>query len=40
MGTKKLGLWPRINGSQMKLPDFEPPSGDRLSKSGNFGLPK
>ena len=26
------------NCSQMKLPDFESPSGDSLSKSANFGL--
>ena len=26
--------------SQMKLPDFESPSGDSLSKSDNFGLSK
>ena len=26
--------------SQMKLPDFESPSGDSLSKSANFGLSK
>jgi hypothetical protein len=27
MGRKKQGFWPRINCSQMKLPDFESPSG-------------
>ena len=26
--------------SQIKLPDFESPSGDSLSKSDNFGLSK
>ena len=36
MGPKKQGFWPRINCSQMKLPDFE--SGDSLLKSANFGL--
>ena len=40
MGPKKQGFWPRINCSQMKLPDFESPSGDSLSKSANFGLSK
>ena len=34
----RQGFWPRINCSQMKLPDFESPSGDSLSKSANFGL--
>ena len=33
-------FWPRINCSQLKLPDFESPSGDSLSKSANFGLSK
>jgi hypothetical protein len=28
MDPKKQGFWPRINFSQMKLPDFESPSGD------------
>ena len=36
----RQGFWPRINCSQMKLPDFESPSGDSLSKSANFGLSK
>ena len=40
MGPKKQGFRPRINCSQMKLLDFEPPSGDSLSKSANFGLSK
>ena len=35
-----LKSMPRINCSQMKLPDFESPSGDSLSKSANFGLSK
>ena len=38
MGPKKQGFWPRINCSQMKLPDFESPYGDSLSKKANFGL--
>ena len=40
MGPKKQGFWPRINSSQMKLSDFESPSGDSSSKSANFGLSK
>ena len=32
MGPKKTGFWPRINCSQMKLPDFESPSGDSCQK--------
>jgi hypothetical protein len=41
LGTRhRQGFWPRINCSQMKLPDFESPSGDSLSKSANFGLLK
>ena len=40
MGPKKQGFWPWINCSQMKLPDFESPSGDSLSESANFGLSK
>ena len=32
MGPKKQGYWPRINCSQMKLPNFGSPSGDSLSK--------
>ena len=31
----KQGFWPRINCSQMKLPDFKSPSGDSSSKSAN-----
>ena len=38
MGPKKQGFWPRINCSQMKLPNFGSPSGDSLSKSANFEL--
>ena len=34
MGPKKQGFWPRINCSQMKLPNFGSPSGDILSKIG------
>ena len=41
MGTwHRQGFWPRIYCSQMKLPDFESPTGDSLSKSANFGLSK
>ena len=40
MGPKKQGFWHKINCSQMKLPDFESPSGDSPSKSANFGLSK
>ena len=36
----RQGFWPRINCSQMKLPYFESPSGDSLSKGANFGLSK
>ena len=36
----RQGFWPRINCSQMKLPDFESPSSDSSSKSANFGLSK
>ena len=31
---KQRGFWPRINYSQMKLPNFGSPSGDSLSKIG------
>ena len=34
MGPKKQGFWPRINCSQMKLPNFGSPFGDSLSKFG------
>ena len=40
MDFKKQDFWPRINCIQMKLPDFESPSGDSLPKSANFGLSK
>ena len=40
MGPKKQGFGSRINCSQMKLPDFESPSGDNSSKSANLGLSK
>ena len=33
MGPKKKGVWPRINCSQMKLPNFGFP-GDSSSKIG------
>ena len=35
MGPKKQGFWPRINCSQMKLPNFWSPSGDSSSKIGH-----
>ena len=34
MGLKKQGFWPRINCSQMKLPNFGSPSSDGSSKIG------
>jgi hypothetical protein len=34
MGPKRQGFWPRINRSQMKLPNFGSPSGYSLSKMG------
>ena len=34
MGPKKQGFWPRINCSQMKLPNFGSPSSDSTSKIG------
>ena len=40
LGAKKQGFWPRINCSQMKLPDFGSPSGEKKKKSANFGLSK
>ena len=40
MGPIKQGFWPRIDCSQMKLPNFVSPSGDSWSKSANFGLSK
>ena len=40
MDFKKQDFWPRINCIQMKLPDFESPSGDSSPKSANFGLSK
>ena len=40
LGPKKQGFWPKINCSQMKLPNFVSPSGESLSKSANFGLSK
>ena len=34
-GTRhRQGFWPRINCSQMKLPNFGSPSSDSLSKIG------
>ena len=34
MGPKKQDFWPRINCSQMKLPNIGSPSGDSLSNIG------
>ena len=34
MGPKKQGFWPKINCSQMNLPNFVSPSADILSKIG------
>ena len=34
MGPNKQGFWPRINCSQMKLPNFGSPCGDSQSKIG------
>jgi len=34
MGPKKQGFWPRINCSQVKLPNFGSPSSDISSKIG------
>ena len=34
MSPKKQGFWPRINCSQMKLPNFGSPPGDSSSKIG------
>ena len=34
MGPKKQGFWPRINCSQMKLPNFGSLSSDSSSKIG------
>ena len=36
MGPKKQGFWPIINCSQMKLPNFESPSGDRSKIGRHF----
>ena len=35
LGPKKQGFWPKINCSQMKLPNFVSPSADSLSKIGH-----
>ena len=40
LGPKKEGFWPKINCSQMKLPNFVSQSADSSSKSANFGLSK
>ena len=38
MSPLKQGFWPKINCSQMKLPNFVSPSSDRSSKIGHdFG---
>ena len=34
MGSQKQGFWPKINCSQMKLPNFVSPSADSSSKIG------
>jgi hypothetical protein len=34
MGPKKQDFWPKINCSQMKLPNFVNPSSDSLAKIG------
>ena len=34
LGPKKQGFWPKINCSQMKLPNFVSPSADSSSKIG------
>ena len=34
MGPQKQGFWPKINCSQMKLPNFVSPSADSSSKIG------
>ena len=36
MGPKKQDFWPRINCSQMKLPNFGSPFGDILSKIARY----
>ena len=36
MGPKKQGFWPRINCSQMKLPNFGSSSSDGSSKIGCY----
>ena len=36
MGPKKHSFWPRINCSQIKLPNFGSPSGDSTSKIGHY----
>ena len=35
MGPQKQGFWPKINYSQMKLPNFVSSSVDGLSKIGH-----
>ena len=35
MGPKKQGFWPRINCTQMKLPNFENWSNGELSNIGH-----
>ena len=35
MGPIKQGFWPRIDCSQMKLPNFVSPSSDSSSKIGH-----
>ena len=35
MGPQNQGFWPKINYSQMKLPNFVSSSGDSSSKIGH-----
>ena len=35
MGPQNQGFWPKINCSQMKLPNFVSSSGDGLSNIGH-----
>ena len=38
MGPQNQGFWPKINCSQMKLPNFVSSSGDGSSKIGHKQL--
>ena len=35
LGPKKQDLWPKINSSQMKLPNFQNPPADSSTKIGH-----